>query len=102
MTPGRPGRHRGRDAAPEKVAGRRDAAAQLGAAAEVLAGWIGDDDRCRGADLSPELVAWIAAYTYHHGPALAELRRVAAASGRSLDGIDPADVPAIIEALIGR
>jgi hypothetical protein len=45
-----------------KAHGRRLLADQLDHVGRTVQGWTGDDDRCHGADLEPEVVAWVCCY----------------------------------------
>jgi hypothetical protein len=85
------------DRARRAVHSRRAAALDLDRAARTIGGWIGDQDRCRGADVTPELVAWVCAFVAGDTRAPAELARLC--PGRT-EGVAPRDFPVLIERLL--
>jgi hypothetical protein len=97
----RAARRRGGEEAAEgarrAIHARLAAAEDLDRAARTIGGWIGDKDRCRGADVPPELVAWVCAFIAGDTRAPAELARLC--PGRT-EGVAPRDFPALIERLL--
>lgn len=57
-----------------------------------LASWTGRDDRCKGADVAPELLGWLCALAVGHTYARPEIIRLA----RSMDGVDWHDLPSVV------
>jgi hypothetical protein len=83
-----------------KVHGRRTIADELDAVARAVEHWGGDDRRCQGPDIAPDVVAWVCCYICGETEqSLPTLRRAGAvAPGDPVGG--PYDVKRAIERLL--
>ena len=75
----------------------RAAAEDLAAAAHQIGGWSGDKHRCHGADVEPEVIAWLCAFIAGDTRAPSELARLCPGW---TEGVAPRDFPALIERLL--